>query len=173
MESELRDQPEVSAAVHDTLGRAYMGLGRYALAEEHLRRALTVRRALLGESHPQVAETLAGLAEALMQQSDFTAAEPLLRECLEIRRSVLGDTDWRTAHTATELGGCLTGLGHYQEAELLLRGGYPIIGQELGDSHQRTREALKRLVDLYEAWGRPDQAAEYRVLLDESSGSQD
>jgi len=36
----------------------------------------------------------------------------------------------------------------------------------------RTVEAVKRLVALYEAWGKPDKAAEFRALLPESGSGE-
>ena len=63
------------------------------------------------------------------------------------------------------LGGCLTAARRYREAEPLLLKSYPILREAFGDSHNRTRVALGRIVDLYDAWGKPDKAAKYRVML--------
>ena len=35
----------------------------------------------------------------------------------------------------------------------------------LGATHERTVKTINALVDLYEAWGKPDRAAEYRERL--------
>ncbi len=34
-----------------------------------------------------------------------------------------------------------------------------------GDEHARTQKAIKRVADLYDAWGKPDKAAEWRAKL--------
>jgi len=49
-----------------------------------------------------------------------------------------------------------------QNAETLARDAYGIMRHSLGPADPKTRAAAQRLVGLYEAWGRPDQAAEFR-----------
>ena len=36
----------------------------------------------------------------------------------------------------------------------------------LGDDHRSTINSIRSLVRLYEAWGKPDEAAKWRKLLD-------
>ena len=36
---------------------------------------------------------------------------------------------------------------------------------KLGDNHPHTLESLKNLIDLYEAWGKPEKAEEWRAKL--------
>jgi hypothetical protein len=60
------------------------------------------------------------------------------------------------------LGGCLAALGRYREAEPLLLDGHRILVAERGPDDPRTRETAAYLAGLYEAWGRPAQAAAYR-----------
>jgi hypothetical protein len=47
----------------------------------------------------------------------------------------------------------------------LLLASYPIIKGTFGDTHPRTQVALKRLVDLYDVWGTPANATQYRAIL--------
>ncbi len=49
-----------------------------------------------------------------------------------------------------------------EEAESLLIESYPDIVADRGSDHRRTREAIARIIDLYEAWGRPESAAQWR-----------
>jgi len=58
----LEMNPEVRADIHDTLGLAYASLGRCALAERHLRRALEIRQQVFGQQHLSVAESLEHLS---------------------------------------------------------------------------------------------------------------
>jgi hypothetical protein len=41
----------------------------------------------------------------------------------------------------------------------------------LGQDHPLSKKATQHLVELYEAWGKPVQAAEYRTLLSTKSTS--
>jgi hypothetical protein len=46
---------------------------------------------------------------------------------------------------------------------------YRVLLTELGEDHSHTKSACKRLADLYQAWGRPEQAARYRRSPSSSS----
>jgi len=149
----------------EDLARVLQARGNLAESEEWLRQCLKMRRELLGEEHPFVASTLETLGLLLMEGGDLDGAESELRQCLSIRRNALGDEHWLTAYTESFLGRCLTALGQYEEAEALLVRSYPIMVAGRGATHKRTIEVLWRLIDLYEGWGKPDKAGEYRAML--------
>lgn len=50
-------------------------------------------------------------------------------------------------------------MGRHGKGEAFVVGGYEGFHKTLGDADPRTRAALDRVVALYEAWGRVDQAA--------------
>jgi hypothetical protein len=118
--------------------------------------------------HPEVADALAELGFNQLQQKKYTEAEPLLRECLKIREQQLPD-DWRRFYTQSLLGCSLVGLKKYAAAEPLLLAGYE--GMKAREqaipaaSRVRLTEALEWIIQLYEARGKPDQAAEWRAKL--------
>ncbi len=135
--------------------------------------ATTSTRAILGDDHPQLA-FFAGQWSAhaliLLTEKQPAAAEPLLRQCLDIRRKSQPDA-WTTYNTQSRLGGALFGQKKYTEAEPLLLKGYQGM-KERQDKIQapnkiRLTEALERLVQLYEATGKKDEAAKWRKELDE------
>jgi hypothetical protein len=69
------------------------------------------------------------------------------------------------------LGACLLGQKKYAEAEPLLLKGYEGLRQHeerIPASFRRTRltEALGRLVQLYDEWAKPDEAAKWRKELE-------
>ena len=100
-------------------------------------------------------------------------AEPTARECLAIYEKKFPD-DWRTFNAHSLLGGSLLGQNKYAEAEPLLLSGYEGLKQredkiasadsplELWrfpeESQPWLKEAVRRLVQLYEETGRPAQA---------------
>ena len=55
-----------------------------------MREALTGRREVLGDKHPETLESVARLALLLQDQAKLDEAEPLLREAMNGRRDVLG-----------------------------------------------------------------------------------
>src|SRR5204863_314266 len=58
----FRDQPRIEAAIRRTIGNAYRGVGEYARATEHLRRAAELSRDQWGGDHPDTLNTLNDLA---------------------------------------------------------------------------------------------------------------
>lgn len=124
----------------------------------------------LPSADPRIASELANLCRCQLKQNKFTEAEPLLRECLDIRRKASPD-DWTTANTESMLGEALTGLKHFDEAEPLLLSGYEGMNKRREQipaavRSERLREAVERLVKLYEAWDKPDSAKRWREELD-------
>jgi len=65
----------------------------------------------------------------------------------------------------------LLGQKDYAKAEQLLRDGYEGLQQHEAKiprpAKPRLREAMERLAQLYEAWGKPDKAAEWKQKLPE------
>ena len=121
-----------------------------------------------GADSPQRAGPLAALGLNLLQQDKSAEAEPILRECLKIRE--LRETDaWTTFNTKSMLGGSLLGQKKYADAEPLLVAGYDGMKQREDKipvaSRVRLTEAADRLVQLYDAWDKKDQAARWRAEL--------
>lgn len=131
-----------------------------ALAES--RQVLALRGRALPEGHPMVAATLQTAGLSLMDLGRPRDAEPLLRESLSLRERALPPGHWLIASSESVLGACLTAERRYREAEALLLRAAASLERSRGRDHERTVEARHRLVALYAAWGRPDQAAAWR-----------
>ena len=86
-----------------------------------------------------------------------------MRESLELRRRALPAGHWQIASSESCPRGCLTAAGRYREAEGLLLRAHAALAEALGETHERTLDARKRLVALYEAWGRPSKADRFRA----------
>jgi tetratricopeptide (TPR) repeat protein len=140
--------------------------GKLDEAERAYRDVLRLRRKNLPVGHRDLAPTLAGLGGVLTAKRQAKEAEALLREALQIRQKTLYKGHWRTADAESLLGDCLSALGRYAEAEPLLLGSYEKLKDVQG---RRMREALDRIVKLYEAWGKPEKAAEWRAKRDKSA----
>jgi serine/threonine protein kinase len=140
--------------------------GRPGEAEPLFRELLDRQRTKLPADNPARADTLAQLGRNLLNQSKWAAAEPILRQCLAIRAKALPD-DWRTFNTRSQLGGSLLGQGKYAEAEPLLVSGYEGMkaraAQIPAADKPRLPTAAERVVQLYEAWGKKDKAADWRL----------
>jgi len=106
--------------------------------------------------------SLALRGQTLMEQGNFVEAEPLLRACLAMRRRALPEDHWLIADTVSLLGGTLAGQRKFAEAEPLLLDGYAGTKGSPQVPANRERRALQRIVQLYESWGKPGQAAAWR-----------
>ena len=99
-----------------------------------------------------------------MDAGDYAAAEGELRSSLN--RFGQGEPEtWRSGRGRIALGTCLLALARYAEAEPLLVDGYAQLQESRGNADEHTVEALRRLIELCQATGRPQQAASYKSLL--------
>ena len=142
-------------------------------AETAARDALAIRKSLEAAGHPQhqgVADSLYELAVVLESEHESGQAEAAARECLAFFEKTIPN-EWPTYNCRSTLGLILTSERKYAEAEPLLLSAYEGLSQTQGtfstDLKARVRESLERLVQLYQAIPRPDQAAQWQRRLTE------
>jgi tetratricopeptide (TPR) repeat protein len=155
--------------VSGRLVNAYAKAGRSAEAAKLAREIVADARKTAPNGSPQLAEALDQSAEALLQLKSYAEAEPLLRECLTIGEKTQPDV-WNTFKARSMLGDALLGQKKYAEAEPLLVAGYEGMKRREATTAPQARdyqtEALERLVQLYEATGKPEEAARWRKELE-------
>ena len=105
----------------------------------------------------------------LRDQEKYEEAELLLAPAVESARLVLSREHVTTGALLCRYGEALTGLGRYSEAEAELLEAHEILTEVAGAGDDRTQKAVQALVDLYEAWGKPDMAEEWRGKLEGSA----
>lgn len=140
--------------------------GDSAAAEPLFRRSLEIKRRVLPAGHPFIGISEINLAAAVDAQGGHAEAEALARSAEAILSASYGPDHWRPAIARGVLGASLAGQGELERAEALLTESYLAIDRQLGDEFDYRRQALERLVALYETWQRPDEVAKYRALLD-------
>jgi len=128
-----------------------------------LREELAVRRRDVPLDDMAVGSVLAGLGLVLCQVDTPNEAEPLLRESLLLSRKWYPHLTWMIAKHESLLGGCLTAMKRYPEAELLLVSASKNVDAERTTPPEVLRDTLDRIITLYESWGRPEQAAAWRL----------
>jgi eukaryotic-like serine/threonine-protein kinase len=89
-------------------------------------------------------------------------AEVAARQALERQVLEVGREHWRRYDVESVLGGALAAQGRFGAAERLLVGSYQKLDEIEGPDSSYTDQARRRLIDLYERWGKPDLAAPYR-----------
>jgi tetratricopeptide (TPR) repeat protein len=142
---ELQDQPEVEADLRATVGNVYADLGEYDNAATMHRRALELRKGLLGIEHPKTAASLNDLAEALYQQGNYVEAEQLHSQALRIRCKLFGDNHLEVAQSLNNLAETLRKQGNLGAAEPLHRKALGIRKRLLGDEHLDVAQSLNNL----------------------------
>jgi tetratricopeptide (TPR) repeat protein len=135
------------------------------------RKCLEVVRRKHGPNSVGYAEELNRLGSDLLQQEKPAAAEACVREALAILEK--HPNAGETLYGRSLLGFALMDQGKYAEAEPLLLQAYQERKRSETDhkhegppARRRQIETLERLVKLYDAWGRPDQAAQWRKELE-------
>jgi serine/threonine protein kinase/tetratricopeptide (TPR) repeat protein len=106
-------------------------------------------------------------------------AEALLRECLEVRQRGTNATDWLVADLKSRLSGALVSVvavdrtlnaaareARLAAAEPLLLEGNRGLQESTSADRRLKRDALERLVRLYETWGKPDPRMDWQKQLD-------
>jgi serine/threonine-protein kinase len=153
------------------LARAYETARRYRDAEPLYRKAVEAA----GRQEPRDdrfrSDSLATLGRCLIRQGKHTEAVLILREGLEIKEKTQPG-HWTTAYARCLLGEALAGQREFPAAEPLLLDAHKALTERRGkipplERDATLRGAAERLVRLYEAWGKPDQAEEWRKKLGE------
>jgi serine/threonine protein kinase/tetratricopeptide (TPR) repeat protein len=172
--------PTVAASLNG-LSRVLAAQRRHAEAAAALQEALDIAQSALGGTHQLVAIYAINLAAVQLARNHAPEAESLLRDGLRIRQLAPGivpsrrrtflEDDWSIAATRSLLGAAMLAQRHYGEAETLLLDAQ----RDLEAMSPRPQHAIKatmaRLIELYDAWQKPDQAAYYRAQLASSVGS--
>jgi serine/threonine protein kinase/Tfp pilus assembly protein PilF len=154
------------------LAHAYQVAGQLEKALPLLEEDLTQQKKLGGD-HPQTLISMNVLAQVHQRMGNFAKAETILRTSLSLRQQKQPDL-WVTFYTQALLGASLLGQKKYAEAEPLLRDGYEGMKQReatiRGPTKKPLSDVLQWLVQLYEEWGKQDQAETWRQRLAERTG---
>jgi serine/threonine protein kinase len=126
-----------------------------------------------GSESPELASALMLLGSNRLKLQKYAAAETPIRECLGIREKTQSD-NWRTFNAKSMLGACLLGQNQFTDAEPLLLSGYRAMKEREAKIPARGKirltESLERLVQLYDAWGKQEEADKWRKELETTQG---
>jgi serine/threonine protein kinase/tetratricopeptide (TPR) repeat protein len=162
------DHPE-TLIVLDSLTATYEKQAKFADAEPFRLRIVEANRRRFGKDSIEVANALASFGRNLIRQGKFPAAELALREALTIGEAKRSGV-WAFFDNQSWLGAALAGQKKYAQAEPLLLSGYEglTLREPLIPKHFKhfVTDALERLVQLYDDWGKKDKAGEWRKKLE-------
>ncbi|MHC4446565.1 MAG: tetratricopeptide repeat protein, partial [Planctomycetota bacterium] len=144
------------------LARLLHSMKQWDEAERLCREAVEIQTRTLEPTHRRTLSAASLLARILAGKGDWAGAEQAYRELIRLRRLAYTGDDLRIAMAQLDQARCLKELGHFEEAEPLLLVGLRRVEAEHGLDHTQTKAVRARLAALYEAWGKPDQAQQYR-----------
>ncbi|MEM7203241.1 MAG: serine/threonine-protein kinase [Planctomycetota bacterium] len=163
----LRTSPIVDARRHvveclDSLAACYHHTGQRDQARVALAELVEQRRAAGPGNETTLARVLTRYADLLLDLDQPDAARPLLVEALALREEHLAPDNWRIASSRGVLGRCLAHCGDFARAEEQLTAAYGVLDRTLPAGHRRRPIAVAHLIELYELWNKPEQAARWR-----------
>ncbi len=157
-EHRFRGQGRTEAAIRFTLGNTYLSLGEHRKAEDHLRRALALRKKELGPSHPETLVTMSHLAHALMHHRKYGEAEELYEYVRATLERSLGADHPDTLQSTRNLANLYSNRGQNDEAESLLKQAIQGFRDRCGADHIDTFFTIERLARHYRAMARYEEA---------------
>ncbi|MHC4945242.1 MAG: tetratricopeptide repeat protein [Planctomycetota bacterium] len=140
-------------------------LGKHDEAETLYRDVLVYRRSESGESNDHTLNTLNRLADVLLKQGFYSEAERLIEEAFEIVAKYYSEENIHEAMFSSTYGDLLFQQERYEEAEKYLRKAFEINRDIRGEGSVQAQHVIGLLVDLYEAWGRQEDAEVWRAKL--------
>ena len=156
------DHAQTLTMMNNLAGR-WRDRGDYAKAEPLYREVLRRRQAAYPDNSMAIAYTLHGLGWSITELGRPEEAEPLLREVLRRVQAEGFGWEYPAYHMArSTLGRSLAAQARYLEAEPLLRDSYDWAAEN-GPYPAFIPFMLDRLIALYDGWGRPAEAVEYRA----------
>src|SRR5262245_11976534 len=111
------------------------GAGKYDEALILFERALEIREKALRPDHPDVVESINGLAILRASKGEYSKAEPLFQHVLAVREKSLGPEDLSVANSLNNLANLYCYKGAYSKAEPLFQRALAIREKSLGPDH--------------------------------------
>jgi tetratricopeptide (TPR) repeat protein len=152
---ELKGQPELRAQMLDVIGRIHTQLGETEKAAPLLTEALSIRRGLHGEMHPDVATSYEALANVNAASRNQAETIRLRRRVLEIRRAIAGNDDPKSLDALYELARSLHVSGDRAAASTLFAEWSSAIARQPREVTERRAGQLASAADLVSSRGDP------------------
>ncbi len=167
IEGKFSHQPEVEAAIRETMGNTYAELAQYAESRKQLERALDLERRVWGPENQKTLNALNHLGRIAWHQGRYPEAEALLAPALEIERRVLGPQHPDTLFCMNNLANVYRAERKDAQAEALYGQTLEVRRRVLGPEHPDTLISMNNLANVYWSQGKYGQAdALYSQTLD-------
>ncbi len=157
------DEPEVEAEVRRSLGMAYLNIGHWSQAEQHLETVLALRRQALGASHDKTIQSIEDLQLAYQVLGNSRGALELEREWVSAKAQRAHSDDPMEILSQAGMASALEDVGDLNEAQQVARTDWEAKSTALG---QDSEDALS--AQAYYSWllmknGRYEESEEMAV----------
>ena len=128
-----------------------------------------MRKRIFGDEHTQVAVGMTALAQLYLATGRVEEAANLSATARKVLTTQLSKDHWRTAWASSVEGSSLAHLKQFEKAEKMLLDSHATLKEGPGSGGRTVyvQITVGYLADLYQAWGKPDQASLYLAQLDE------
>lgn len=156
----FKSNPNLEAAIRETIGNSYMQIGLNGKAIEQLKTAADFRTLHLGDQHKATLETIYNLALAHLQEKQLDEAIRLLEQVAASRIQILGAEDKWTLSAQDSLAVAYRDAGRTNEAVALFALVRDAKFRTLGPVHESTLVTLHNLASMHLDAGKPLEAIE-------------
>ena len=146
------------ANTFDAISRLRIWQKRFAEAQAIAEQAMEIQDKILPADSAMRIGALSALGESLTRQGKARQGEPFLRKALTLTRLGNEPEDWTVYNAESRLGECLMSQRRFTEAQTLIWRSADKLKEYLGEEHLLTREAFRRVVELNEKIGKPNDA---------------
>jgi eukaryotic-like serine/threonine-protein kinase len=151
------------------LVQAYIAAGQLDNARNLVKELLDQARTRLPNGSLALAGELAGCGEGFLRLGDWAEAEQLLRESKKFSEAKQHD-DWKYFYFTSMLGETLLAQSKFDEAQPLLLNGYKGLVERISTllpvRQLNVKKCFERVIQLYKAADRHEEAAEWQRKLD-------
>jgi eukaryotic-like serine/threonine-protein kinase len=154
------------------LAQTYESQQRYADADALFTKVLETQQRVSGVENPDTLQTRVSLSGVKLKRQEYIEAERLLRLALPVYQKTSPES-WDRFDCQAFLGASLAGQKKYSEAEPLLVAGFEGMSRtaQTPDQRSASEQAGQQIVRLYQDWGKPGDAAEWRSKLQVSKAA--
>ncbi len=162
IDKQFKDDPATDASLRQALATLYYDrLALYDQASPLQESALSTRRRVLGEEHPDTLSSINNMGFLLQAQGKLDQAEPYHREALEKSRRVLGEEHPETLIFINNMGLLLQAQGRLDQAERYYREALEKCRRVQGEEHPQTLTSINNMGFLLQAQGKLAEAEPY------------
>jgi tetratricopeptide (TPR) repeat protein len=163
VDERFADRPLIAAAIHHTLGTAYMELGAFEDADHHIQRALTLRQSASGENASDTIRTEIAAASLLARLQRLPEAEASLSLVINRARRFLGPNDPALYSALNDLGVTYETLDKGKDAERVLTEALEGRTRLLGPRDPLVLVTSSNLAQAYERIGDVDRSLQLQI----------